>query len=176
MEVFCYIMNKNEIANNIVKESLTDALFYLMSKKDFNNIAITELSKKAGVSRLSFYRNFDSKEDIIKKWITNITDNFLKESDISYKNDSTKDYFIKLFTHLEKYKTEAYLIYQANLFNLLKNEFDNKLINLHQKEYENYKSYFIAGGIFNVYYFWLINGSKESPEVLANKMVNLLEK
>ncbi len=110
------------------------------------------------------------------QFITNITDNFLKESDISYKNDSTKDYFIKLFTHLEKYKTEAYLIYQANLFNLLKNEFDNKLINLHQKEYENYKSYFIAGGIFNVYYFWLINGSKENPEELANKMVNLLEK
>ena len=82
-------MNKNEIANNIVKESLTDALFYLMSKKDFNNIAITELSKKAGVSRLSFYRNFDSKEDIIKKWITTTTDNFLKESDISYKKDST---------------------------------------------------------------------------------------
>ena len=95
-------MNKNEIANNIVKESLTDALFSLMSKKKFNDIAITELSKKAGVSRLSFYRNFDSKEDIIKKWITNTTDNFLKKSDISYKNDSAKDYFIKLFTHLEK--------------------------------------------------------------------------
>ena len=96
-------MNKNEIANNIVKESLTDALFYLMSKKEFNDIAITELSKKAGVSRLSFYRNFDSNEDIIKKWITNTTDKLLKESDISYKKDSTKDYFIKLFTHLEKY-------------------------------------------------------------------------
>jgi len=58
----------------------------------------------------------------------------------------------------------------------LKNEFDSKLINLHQMEYDNYKSYFIAGGIFNVYYFWLINGSKESPKELANKMVDLLEK
>ena len=159
-----------------VDKYITDALFSLMKKKDYNNISITEICEKAGTGRMSFYRNFESKEDIIKKWITTTTDNFLKESDISYKNDSTKDYFIKLFTHLEKYKTEAYLIYQANLFNLLKNEFDNKLINLHQKEYENYKSYFIAGGIFNVYYFWLINGSKENPEELANKMVNLLEK
>jgi len=47
---------------------------------------------------------------------------------------------------------------------------------IRQKEYENYKSYFIAGGIFYVYYFWLINGSKESPKELANKMVDLLEK
>ena len=157
-----------------VDKYITDALFNLMKKKEYNNISITEICEKAGTGRMSFYRNFDSKEDIIKIWITNTTDNFLKESDISYKKDSTKDYFIKLFTHLEKYKTEAFLIYKANLFNLLKNEFDNKLINLHQKEYENYKSYFIAGGIFNVYYFWLINGSKESPEELANKMVDLL--
>jgi len=159
-----------------VDKYITEALFNLMKKKDFNSISITEICNKAGTGRMSFYRNFDSKEDIIKKWITNTTDNFLNESDISYKNDTTKDYFIKLFSHLEKYKSEAYLIYKANLFNLLKNEFDNKLINLHQKEYENYKSYFIAGGIFNVYYFWLINGSKENPEELANKMVNLLEK
>lgn len=58
-------MNKNEIANNIVRESLTDALFSLMSKKEFNDITITELSKKAGVSRLSFYRNYTSKEEIL---------------------------------------------------------------------------------------------------------------
>ena len=159
-----------------VDKYITDALFNLMKKKEYNNISITEICEKAGTGRMSFYRNFELKEDIIRKWITNTTDNFLKESDINYKKDSTKDYFIKLFTHLEKYKIEAFLIYKANLFNLLKNEFDNKLINLHQTEYENYKSYFIAGGIFNVYYFWLINGSKESPEELANKMVDLLEK
>ena len=62
-------MNKNEIANNIVKESLTDALFTLMSNKEFNDITITELSKKAGVSRLSFYRNYTSKEEIIIKYL-----------------------------------------------------------------------------------------------------------
>lgn len=159
-----------------VDEYIIDSLFELIKKKEYSNISITEITDKAGVGRVSFYRNFNSKEDIIKKWITNTTDSFLENSDISYKNDSTKDYFIKLFTHLDKYKEEAYLIYKANLFNLLKEEFDSKLINLHQKEYSNYKSYFIAGGIFNVYYFWLINGSKETPKELANKMVDLLSR
>ena len=97
MEVFCYTMNKNEIANNMVKESLTDALFYLMSKKDFNNIAITELSKKAGVSRLSFYRNFDSKEDIIKKWITSITVKLsTKSRHIKSINETLVEFYIQL--------------------------------------------------------------------------------
>ncbi len=159
-----------------VDKYIIEALFSLMKKKDYNNISITEICEKAGTGRMSFYRNFNSKEDIIRQWITNTTNTFLKESDINYKNDSTKDYFIKLFTHLEKYKTEAMLIYKANLFNLLKNEFDDKLINLHQEEYSNYKSYFLAGGIFNVYYFWLINGCKETPHQVAEKLVDLMSK
>ena len=165
--------NKRELS---VAQYITNSLFELMKVKPYNDISITEITDKANVNRVSFYRNFTSKEDIIDKWIKSTTQNFLSKSDISYQKDSTLDYFTKLFTHLEKYKTEAMLIYNANLFNLLKNEFDNNLINLHKKEYSNYKSYFLAGGIFNVYYFWLINGCKETPHQVAEKLVDLMSK
>ena len=165
--------NKRELS---VSEYITISLFELMKVKPYNDISITEITDKANVNRVSFYRNFTSKEDIIDKWIKSTTQNFLSKSDISYQKDSTLDYFTKLFTHLEKYKTEAMLIYKANLFNLLKDEFDSNLINLHKKEYSNYKSYFIAGGIFNVYYFWLLNGCKETPQQVAEKLVDLMSK
>ena len=107
-----------------VAEYITNSLFELMKIKPYNEISITEITDKAKVNRVSFYRNFTSKDEIVKKWIKDTTTNFLNTSDISFKNDSTKDYFIKLFTHLEKYKNEATLIYKANLFNLLKDEFN----------------------------------------------------
>jgi len=165
--------NKRELS---VAQYITNSLFELMKVKPYNDISITEITDKANVNRVSFYRNFTSKEDIIDKWIKSTTQNFLSKSDISYQKDSTLDYFTKLFTHLENYKIEAMLIYKANLFNLLKNEFDNSLINLHKKEYSNYKSYFLAGGIFNVYYFWLINGCIETPHQVAEKLVDLMSK
>ena len=165
--------NKRELS---VAQYITNSLFELMKVKAYNDISITEITDKAKVNRVSFYRNFTSKEDIIDKWIKSTTKNFLSKSDISYQKDSTLDYFTKLFTHLEKYKTEAMLIYKANLFNLLKDEFDSNLINLHKKEYSNYKSYFLAGGIFNVYYFWLINGCIETPHQVAEKLVDLMSK
>lgn len=165
--------NKRELS---VTQYITNSLFELMKVKPYNDISITEITDKAKVNRVSFYRNFTSKEDIIDKWIKSTTQNFLSKSDISYQKDSTIDYFTKLFSHLEKYKTEATLIYKANLFNLLKDEFDNNLINLHKKEYSNYKSYFLAGGIFNVYYFWLINGCIETPHQVAEKLVDLMSK
>ena len=36
-------------------------------------------------------------------------------------------------------------------------------------KYNDYKSYFIIGGIFNIYYYWLINGYQESPKDLSLK-------
>lgn len=163
-------------AEKYVDEYIINSLFTLMKRKKYDDISITEITNKAGVGRVSFYRNFNSKEDIIKRWIEDTTNNFLKNSDINFKKDSTKDYFIKLFNHLEKYKEESFLIYKANLIHLLKSEFENKLLSIHQKEYDNYKTYFLAGGIFNVYYFWLINGCKESSEEIANKLVDLMQK
>ncbi|MDE5631168.1 MAG: TetR/AcrR family transcriptional regulator, partial [Bacilli bacterium] len=60
-----------------VDEYIISALFTLMKKKKYEDISITEITNKAGVSRVSFYRNFNSTEDIIKKWIEDITDHFL---------------------------------------------------------------------------------------------------
>ena len=105
-----------------------------------------------------------------------LTEEFLTNTNISYEKDTLKDYFIKLFTHLEKFKIETILIYKADLFNLLKDEFDNRLMTIYKNKYTDYKSYFIAGGIFNVYYYWLKNGCVETPSEIANKLVNLMQK
>ena len=160
----------------LVGEYITDALLYLMKKKDYKDISITEICEKAGVTRMSFYRNFESKEDILKKWVTAITDSFLAVSGISYKNDSTNDYFIKLFTHMEQHKAICLALYKADLIYIVKQQFDRVFLEIHKDEYDEYKSYFLAGGIYNVFLLWLINGCKERPSELADRMENLLMK
>ncbi len=160
----------------LVSEYITDALLILMQKKAYKDVSITEICEKAGVTRMSFYRNFESKEDILKRWLTSITDDFLSESGISYKNDSMGDYFIKLFTHLKRHKAICTDIYRADLIYLVKEQFDRAFLNIHQDEYDDYKSYFLAGGIYNVFLLWLINDCKEMPEELAERMDNILIK
>ena len=41
------------------------ALVELMDKKPYGKITITDVTKKAGVSRMAFYRNYQSKDDIL---------------------------------------------------------------------------------------------------------------
>ena len=58
---------RNE-SNRLAKECIVTALIELMKTRDYNSITITDLSKKAGVSRMAYYRNYTSKEDSISKF------------------------------------------------------------------------------------------------------------
>ncbi len=159
-----------------VTEYIVEALLLMMNKNVYSDISITALCEKAGVTRMSFYRNFTTKEDVLKYWITSITETFLQESGISYKNDSTEQYFIKLFTHLKSYSDICLNLYNAGLIYLVKDEFDHVFLTLHQGEYDEYKSYFLAGGIYNIFLLWLIHGCQESPKELAVKLDSIFER
>lgn len=162
--------------DSLVSEYITEALLILLMKQDFSSISITDICKRAGTTRMSFYRNFESKEDIIRKWLQRQTDSFLDRSDISYSNDSIQDYVVKLFTHLSAYKDIFISLYSSGLSHLVKDEFDRVFISIHQNEYDDYKSYFHAGGVYNLFYLWMKRGFVESPEKLAHKLSDLLSR
>ena len=125
---------------------------------------------------MSFYRNFESKEDILKKWVAAITDSFLIASGISYKKDSGREYFVKLFNHMEQYKDICTALWKADLLYIVKEQFDKVFLTVYKNEYHDYKSYFLSGGIYNVFLLWLVNGCRESPFELADGLENILIK
>ena len=160
----------------LVSVYITEALLLLLKKKEYKDISITEICKKAGVSRISFYRNFESKEDILLKKIQNVTDSFLKESAISYKSDTIISYFIKLFTHMKQQIELCNALNKAGLMHMIKDEFDQVFLNTYRQEYDEYKSVFIAGGIYNVFLFWFNNNCRDNPENLAKRLESILMK
>ena len=58
----------NEGRNAYVIEHINEALLGLLKEKSLNEISISEICETAGVGRMSFYRNYESKEDVIKNW------------------------------------------------------------------------------------------------------------
>lgn len=51
--------------NVFAKECIVLALLKLIYIKPLSSITVSELCEKGGVSRMTFYRNYDSKEDIL---------------------------------------------------------------------------------------------------------------
>ena len=62
-----YHQMNNEQKNTYVKQQLTRALLELLQKKTLAEISVSELTERAGVGRVSFYRNCHTKEDILKE-------------------------------------------------------------------------------------------------------------
>ena len=63
-------MEKKKNAQNLfIKECLYLALLDLMKKQEFRAITVTKLTATAGVSRMAFYRNYGTTEDIIVDYL-----------------------------------------------------------------------------------------------------------
>ncbi|MBO4107251.1 TetR/AcrR family transcriptional regulator [Streptococcus suis] len=69
----------NQEMNQLTRESIETALLFLMEKKDLKQISISELVKKAGVSRNAFYRNYKSKEEILEVYYERTSSNLKKK-------------------------------------------------------------------------------------------------
>lgn len=62
-------MKKDMYTTNVfIKECIAQALSKLIESKHLSDIKITELARIAGVSRMSYYRNFKSKEEIFSSY------------------------------------------------------------------------------------------------------------
>ncbi|MCM1289096.1 MAG: TetR/AcrR family transcriptional regulator [Corallococcus sp.] len=61
------LIEHNQNLNKQITEYLQQALILLLEKKSLEEISITELCNKAGVSRMAFYSNYKSKAELYEQ-------------------------------------------------------------------------------------------------------------
>lgn len=155
------LIKANKISNKLTKESIQEALLVLLSKKDINNIKITEIVKKAGISRTAFYNNYSSKEEVLNDIISTFLRSINSRISI-YENPTKYHWFLTFFTEVKK---------NARFFISVSSVIPRYLLNLNPREenaqnnvYEQ-KSFEAAIGV--LIYTWLDN-PKETPEQMAS--------
>ena len=158
----------NEEKNSYVKTRITDTLIELMHYKPFNDISISELTNLAGVGRVSFYRNYDSLEDILSKYISLETDKWINQSGfIHISIPASKEYVISLLKHLYDYRDFIDLLLKNDIIYLLEKEFDER-INEHLKESENpWMIAYTTGGFYKLFLYWAKTEYQLKPEEIA---------
>lgn len=169
--------------NAYVKECLYLSLIELMEQKPFQNISITELTQKAGFSRMTFYRNYHAKEDILLEYLQQITSKIV--SSFHFNQEPNVFEFLELF--FLTFRNEKRLIenlINSRLTHLLNIHFQNNAENLinQYKKYgldkkniiEPYKIHYIAGGLIEVLINWSQKSMKESDIEMAQKISRYL--
>lgn len=156
-----------ELRSDISKNDISCALILLLQNKEYNKISIQNIVDRAGLSRMAYYRNFDSKDEILKYYLDKITDEFMIETKIDFDDMSFSEFMVTLFNHLVKWEDLGKLLLKNDLLYFVKQEFDRVFDKKAKTLEEKYRYGFVAGGLFNIYNQWLIQGCKITPESLA---------
>ena len=164
-------MDKRKAENLRVKQSITSALFALMREKSLSDVQITELVGRAGVARASFYRNYDSKEDVLTTLVRDVLEQFRGE--ISAEQDSFYCYENILLSF------QYFLKYRDYILNLCRSGFLSALLEELNRFHESvegtmasssiqrYQLYTYIGALLNTGLVWLSGDARTSPEDMA---------
>ena len=177
-------VNKNDVlkmsnaeSNMFTKECIRTALLSLMAIKIFEQITVTEIIKRAGVSRGGFYRNYQSKEDVLQEICSELFQYILEFMTVHKFYENTRLWFIDLF-HIIAENQEAYkLLVNAQVPKNVVLEFDEgsilKKLQKNDSALERYRALAIAKGITEIVVVWVKNGMQETPEEMTEIMLQI---
>lgn len=154
----------NEARNTYVVEHLTNALITLLKEKPMADISISELCDLATVGRASFYRNFETKENILKAYISQHFANEVQSSEETSLSKMIRQVFSHFENHSDFYKT----ISQRGLVYLLK-DIITEICGLSPNcpKLEAYSKAFAAYSLYGWIEVWFERGMQESAEEMA---------
>lgn len=149
-----------ELQSDLSKKYIADALIDLMKKKDYSSITNKEITDRAGLSHITIYRNFKSKEEIVSHYIASL----FKE----WKWDDKNNIAYNIFSFFQKNKDIIDLLYKAHLQYLI---LDNILaLNEYNKDDSDivaYSKVTVSYLIFGWCDEWYKRGMKNTPEEMA---------
>ena len=160
------IMN-NEQKKTYVKKQLTTALLALLKEKPLSDISISELADRAEVGRVSFYRNYKNKEDILKEE----SDRLIKEWGKLYESNpesAPETLFPSLFDFYRDHRDFYTTLYDAGMSSIMMETIiDTIRITPEMQNLEAYMKSFWAYGIYGWMLEWIKRGMQENGKELS---------
>ncbi|MEK4058460.1 MULTISPECIES: TetR/AcrR family transcriptional regulator [Paenibacillus] len=167
----------NEESNRITRSSIEAALVLLMKDQAFEDITITGIVKRAGVSRTAYYRNYNSKEDILQSTMKEIVDKIVAAMNLHHPIRNSYDYWLALFQTLEQHIDCLQIILKVNMADTILSEMQDAQL-IRSKEVSlltNYAAYFWSGAIYSVAASWIRSGAKQSAAEMAMLCYKIIE-
>lgn len=176
-------MGRKSASHELVKECIYTALMDLMEKEDYDKITITDITNRAGVSRMSYYRLYQSKDDIIETHLIEVFEEMhRKVAEQPLMTD--QEFFTCFFTTAKENALLLRNCIKANVLEFFLREIKNQTYQLFHSYFQpktdsamlNYRICFFAGGFQQIAREWLDTGMQESVETMAAFSCSIADK
>lgn len=165
------------------KEWMLEALVSLMREKEFSRITVSEIAQRADMDRRTFYRHYQSKEDILTDKIRKLAEVY----ETLLRGGSPMDtgsIALSFFTICKENQELLMLLHKHQLLPLLLYELNRLFPHYHIKYHlgedlyapfdMEYALSYHVGGFWNVLVLWLDNSMDRTPEELAAMVAHML--
>lgn len=157
-----------------IQQALIGAIDRLVRSKPFDEISVSELTKVAGVSRMTFYRHYHTVRDVLSTQVGCLLEEFT--SGIHYTGDNY-GYIIQTIYFFHHHRQFIKLLLAANRQDLLLRQvtvvmrelttYNPYLVNFSKREIDYFVEYHTTG-LMKVIIDWIQNGEPDTAENLAN--------
>ena len=168
------------------REAIFRAFIDLLSKKSFEHITVGEIIESADIGRATFYAHFETKDFLLKELCQELFCHIFdasRERPTDHRHifdcDTHGSVFLHLFKHLQNndnnilellsgQNNELFLRYfKTNLRRLVESQLSVFEARKNEKLPENFWIEHITSTFIETVRWWIENGMKESPEVIA---------
>ena len=162
-------------SNALVKSCLKTALLGLMKEKSYKELSVSELCRKAGVSRMAFYRNYQVVNDLFQEAATDLNEEIIRAVGSPFRAGTSNDWYEQAFRLTREHRDEVAIMFQEN-FQFAWMKVVNSLA-VHDPDFPTEKKIqrlIWCGGFENIVSYWLNHGMAETPEEMAAYCVRYL--
>ena len=157
---------------------IVQALFKLMSAYEYEKIGVTDIARKAGVGRATFYRYFKSKEAVIVYYFEHHRREFVFGQHIYPRcRDDYIQVVTKVLTVFKENKEPFKLLQRAHLSDIYLDFLNAHFAETFASEHPDkspYLPYLYAGMLFNISMRWLKDDCAEEIPSLAALIVDAI--
>lgn len=171
------VINKLNEKTKFTRMCISEAIVALLKTTEFGRLKISDIVKKAGVARASFYKYYDSPYAALTDYLQIIIAEyveankalarkfrFLEYEDILFSLQFF-DKYVNYFLTLAKCKLHGILLDGINCFMAENLQMGRKM--------SIYEMYSYAGGLLNTFLKWEESDKKESAEDVAKAIYNM---
>ena len=164
------------------KAKLIEALSALTQERSVEEISVSELCKKAGVNRTTFYKYYGSQHDLM----ADIQADFLAELENSLRETEHPLSLLMILTYIGTHR-ETCIVLMNNALNdgflerilslsLLTQKLENQISPDYTDADREYVKDFVIFGAYAVIRKWLLSEQPEPPEQITDLILAMFEK
>lgn len=148
-----------------------EAVIELMKTMEYENIKISDIAKRSGISRMTFYHYYDSKLAALTDYLDEIILLYLKESRKNPDSGRFQEYAHILFSlnFFDRYADYFLVMARAGLYSVLINGINEFMTARFTAGFKSslYGLYYYAGALLNTFLKWEEDGKQEPAEKIA---------